>query len=269
MDDSHAIVPVPNTRTVIPYQEAKDFSIVAAKSNLFLNKDISTSEKALAVIMIGREMGIGPAASLRGIFMINGVPSLSSRLMAGLIRSSGDYDYETLERTDKASTIQILRKVRGKWVALTPTTRFTIEDAKRAGLIKGGSPWEKYPRNMTWARALSDGFGIHCPHLANGMPIYSHDDAESAPEPVEKVDNSQVPDAEFEPVAAPREVLPPTPEELEQGYTTSESQAQEIRDLAQRKKSQVPAILNYHQVGDLRNLSQDAYLSVKKILEAK
>jgi len=52
---------------------------------------------------------------------------------------------------------------------------FTIEDAKTAGLYRQSSPWEKYPRNMVFARAITNGARWYCPDVFNG-PIYTPDE---------------------------------------------------------------------------------------------
>jgi hypothetical protein len=56
---------------------------------------------------------------------------------------------------------------------LTPSSEFTIEDAKKAGLLTSGNrgSWEKYPRNMLFARALSNGAKWHCADIFGG-PVY-------------------------------------------------------------------------------------------------
>ena len=174
MDNSRALVPVQTGNKALSFPELKEFAEVAAASTYFLSKDVTNKNKALALMMIGRELGLGPAASLRGIYLINGVPNLTARTMSSLIKMSGEFDYKTIRREDTVAEVAILRRVEGKWVQQEPTCVFTVADAKRAGLFdKKSTPWNQYPRNMCWARALSDAFGIHCPHLACGMPVYA------------------------------------------------------------------------------------------------
>jgi hypothetical protein len=271
MDNSTALIPAPIKREVLPYEQCQHFAGVAAASKLFLSKEITNPEKALAIIMIGREMGLGPAASIRGIYMINGMPSLSARVMASLIKQSGEWDYETLKWDNKGSEIQFLKRVAGKWVPQTPTSSFTMEDAKLAGVLnRKDSPWLHYPKNMCWARALSNGFGIFCPHLANGLPVYGVSDEETrtpanAPGAAGFAQaGSDIPDAEFEPLK-----LFPVPEiKSEPGEKLTEEQVGKLLALAGQKGASVEAIRLHHKVADIKELSQVAYEKVMKVLEA-
>lgn len=271
---STSLVPARPRREVISYEQAKDFALVAAQSGFFLSKEITNQNKAMALIMIGRELGLGPAASIRGIYLINGVPSLSARVMSSLIKMSGEYDYKTLKREDKVATIAILRLEEGKWIQQEPTCTFTTEDAKRAGLIKPGSGWDKYPRSMCWARALTDSFGIHCPHLASGMPVYAEADEvlettqvqrpQNAPQRLDVSPPTQdIPDAEI--------VAPEQPQAVRGagvGYLPEEN-VQRLITIAKEKGSSLEAIKMHHKVKNLYDLSKEAYLKIMKVLESK
>lgn len=272
---STALVPIPIKRQVISYAEAKDFALVAAQSKMFLNKDITNENKAMALIMIGREMGLGPAASIRGIFLIDGVPNISSRVMAGLIKASGDWDYKTLQWTDKVAEIQFLQSGgHGKWDPQTPTSVFTLEDAKRAGLLdKKGGVWQKYPRNLLWARALTNGFGIFCPHLANGMPVYGLDEQEVKVLETPGIDKKALPsldlsqldqepqEAEFEPANKPQ--APAV------AGSITEEQYNQLVDLANKKGSALEGIRQYLKLKYMKDMTQEQYTSVMRVLEAK
>ena len=47
------------------------------------------------------------------------------------------------------------------------TSSFSIKDAERANLLKGNN-WRAYPRNMLFARAISNGCKWFCPDLFAG-----------------------------------------------------------------------------------------------------
>lgn len=48
------------------------------------------------------------------------------------------------------------------------THKFTIEDAKKAGLVKPNSGWTKTPSNMLRARVLTNAVGMLCPEIYTG-----------------------------------------------------------------------------------------------------
>jgi hypothetical protein len=50
-----------------------------------------------------------------------------------------------------------------------------MEDAKRANLT-GKDNWTKYPRNMLFARALSNGQKWYAPDVFNGATVYTPDE---------------------------------------------------------------------------------------------
>jgi len=79
-----------------------------------------------------------------------------------------------------SETCSILFKQRdsladGGWADLGKFT-YSLEDAKRVGLVKTGSSWEKYPSNMLFARAISSGVRIYCPDVFNGVVVYTPDE---------------------------------------------------------------------------------------------
>jgi hypothetical protein len=50
-------------------------------------------------------------------------------------------------------------------------TTFTIEDARKAGLIRPRSPWETHPARMLWARASKYVVTDYAPHVALGLAL--------------------------------------------------------------------------------------------------
>ncbi len=120
------------------------------------------SAQAYAKIARGVELGIGPSVSMSEIDIIEGKPSLSSALMAALIRRSPRYDYREITCTPDMAEIEFLRDG-----VVLGVTRFSIADAKRAGL-DGKKNWQRYPDTMCWWRAMSKGANRHCPDVFGG-----------------------------------------------------------------------------------------------------
>lgn len=135
-------------------------------------------ENAAAKVMAGMELGIGPMASIRGIHMIKGKPSLSGDLLASLVKRSGRYDFRSSVKADRA-TVTIYD--RGE--ALDPVD-FTIDDAKTAGLTSSDM-YKKYPGDMLFNRAMVRAVKRHCPEVGGGA-VYIEDGDEplgEAPSP--------------------------------------------------------------------------------------
>jgi hypothetical protein len=148
---------------------------VMARSGLF--PDITRVSQAVVKVLAGRELGIGPFAAMSDIHIIEGKPVIGARILAALVRQSAVYDYEVVEWTNERCAIDFYRHGQ----KLEPTVTFDQEDAKRAELDKptrAGKPSThmRFPRNMKFARAMSNGVGLHCPDLTAGAPVYTPDE---------------------------------------------------------------------------------------------
>jgi len=99
--------------------------------------------------------------------------------MAMLVKRSGNYDYRIKEHTDKVCTITFYQRDGDKWVEVGGSS-FSMEDAKRADLLKPDSGWMKFPRAMLFSRAISQGARIYCPDAIGG--VYTDEEIRSIPD---------------------------------------------------------------------------------------
>jgi hypothetical protein len=129
-----------------------------------------------AAILTGREMGLGPMASLRGIDVIEGRPSLTAQMLAARIFAAG-HTIEWVKASDRACTVRITR---GDGLSTAEVT-WSLADAQRAGLA-GKKVWQQYPRHMLRARALSECASMACPDVALGIDVAETDAPEQRPE---------------------------------------------------------------------------------------
>src|SRR4029077_8382708 len=124
---------------------------------------------------------------------------------------------------------------------LTPSSVFTLEDAERAGLK--GDNYRKFPRNMLFARAITNGARVHCPEVFVGA-VYTPDelvDGEVVLEPSEPPEPPPDVSPEGGPQRAPEatEAAPadPVPDPEEEAvpvvhvYPVTEAQSAEIKRL--------------------------------------
>ena len=139
--------------------------------------DTRGQAQVLAKVWAGRELGLGPVAAMGGLLLIKGRISLTSNVMAALIKRSRRYNYKVTKLTNEECSILFTDS--GEECG---TSTFTMNDAKLAG-IAGGDNWRKYPRNMLFARAISNGFRWFCPDLS-GQPAYMPDELD-APTPLD------------------------------------------------------------------------------------
>jgi hypothetical protein len=139
-----------------------------ARSGFF--QDSKDAAQAAVKVMAGAELGFGPVASMTGIYIVKGKVTLSANLLAAAIKAHPRYDYKVLEHDDTHCAIEFRDKTTGE----TNLSEYTIEDAKKQGLA-GGDNWTKTPRNMLFARAMSNGVKWFAPDV-QGAPIYVPED---------------------------------------------------------------------------------------------
>lgn len=148
------------------YDDVEKAARAMAGSGFF--QDTRQASQAIVKIMAGRELGFGPFASMTGVNIIQGKPAFGANIMAACVKKSGRYNYRVTEMTDKVCTIEFMEKMDGKWLT-SGVSSFTIEDAKKAGTKN----LEKFPRNMLFARAMSNGVRWFCPDVMNGSVAYT------------------------------------------------------------------------------------------------
>lgn len=134
------------------------------KSGYF--QDVTDASKAIVKILAGREFGFGAFASMTNIHIIQGRPSVGASLMASAVKGSARYDYRIRQMDEKACSIEFFERVDGKLESLGTST-FNLDDARKAGTKN----LDKYPRNMLFARAISNGVKWYCPDVF-GSAVY-------------------------------------------------------------------------------------------------
>lgn len=151
---------------VTSYDEIERAALAMAKSGYFA--DVKDQAQAVVKILAGQEIGFGPFASMRNVNIIKGSPSINANLMASAVKGSQKYDYRLKELTNTACVIEFYQIINGKYESIGVSS-FTIEDARKAGTQN----LEKYPRNMLFARAMSNGVRWYCPDVTNGNAVYT------------------------------------------------------------------------------------------------
>lgn len=130
------------------------------KSGFF--KETRDLSQAVVKIMAGAEMGFGPFASMKGVDVIEGKTAISAGLIAAAIGRGGKYRYRVREHSETACAIEFFEGKESLGIS-----RFGIDDAQKAGLA-GKQVWKQYPRNMLFARAMSNGARWYCADVFAG-----------------------------------------------------------------------------------------------------
>jgi hypothetical protein len=125
-------------------------------------KDAAGFGQAVTKIIAGLEIGVAPFQAMRGLHIINGQPTLSAGLVGALVKRSGRYNFLPQTTNDEECILDWYEN--GELVG---QSRFTMSDAQRAGLTKNPS-WSKYPTDMLFARALTQGARRFAPDCFGG-----------------------------------------------------------------------------------------------------
>jgi hypothetical protein len=144
----------------LPISELMNLAKAFAESGMF--SDTKSAAQAIVKIQAGQEIGIPPFAAMTGIHIIQGKPTIGAGLIASRLKGSGKYDYRVVEASEKVCSIDFYQ---GNTKIGNST--FTIEDARKA-LTKN---IDKFPKNMLFARAISNGVKWYCPDIFSG-PVY-------------------------------------------------------------------------------------------------
>lgn len=130
-------------------------------------KDSGDIAKAVVKVMAGAELGIAPFAAMSGIHIVQGRPTLSSNLIATLVKNDGRYNYRVRVANDSECVIVWFED--GQECG---ESSFTMQEAQTAQLT-GKAVWKQYPSDMLFARALTRGARRFAPGIFGGAPVYT------------------------------------------------------------------------------------------------
>lgn len=144
------------------------------KAGGFLPTHLRGEGEIVAVVLAGRELGIGPMASIRSIKIVKGNVTLDAALQLGLmIRAGLKYRWLADGSDGKTASIELSREGQEPYVST-----FTLAFAERAGLLKDGGNWKSYPQAMLRARAISAAGKAYCPDIMAGIYLPDEIDGE-------------------------------------------------------------------------------------------
>jgi hypothetical protein len=149
--------------------DANEFQVILKTSEMlvrtgFLPAAIKTPEQALAIILTGRELGIGTMAALNTINVIQGKPTVSPQLMLALIERSGQL--ENIEITvDAAGGVQCVMKRKGR----TAHAEYFGKDEAAAMQLAGKDNYKKQAQTMYRWRAVAACARVVFPDVILGL----------------------------------------------------------------------------------------------------
>ena len=215
---------------IMPVNEIQVMAKAFAESGMFT--DAKQMGQAFVKIQAGQEIGIPPFAAMSGIHIIQGKPTLGAGLIASAVKGSGKYDYKVPQLDDKICSIDFYQGTEK-----IGNSTFTIEDAKKA-LTKN---IDKFPKNMLFARAISNGVKWFCPDVFSG-PVYV-------------------------PEEMPEVTIETTHEVVNEAPTMNQSQHKKLIDTATAER--LDEVLNMIEEGKLNASSAQVLTLEEKLIELK
>ena len=170
------------------FDDAWRFWQMVAKTD-FAPKDFKNKPEAcLLAGQHGAELGLGPMQSLQCIAVINGRPTIWGDAALALVQASPVCEYvsEGIDGDgDKMAAICVAKR---RGYPQASTVRFSVDDAKKAGLWGKSGPWSQYPRRMLQLRArgfaLRDAFPDVLKGLVTAEEAQDYPQSEPARDPV-------------------------------------------------------------------------------------
>ena len=192
--------------------EAVTFSEMLSNSNMVPKAYQGKPQDILVCVQWGMEMGLAPMQALQNIAVINGKPSVYGDAMMALVQASpvceDVEEYFENEGTPNPVAVCVAKRKGRKPV----TAKFSVEDAKRAGLWAKQGPWSAYPKRMMQMRArgfaLRDAFPDVLKGLISAEEAADYPD-EAKPRPTSKPANPLDLVAKPEPMAIPAQTSDP------------------------------------------------------------
>lgn len=134
------------------FEQLWKFAEIISNSDLAPKDFKGKAQNAFIAMQMGGEVGLNPMQSIQNIAVINGRPCMYGDALLALAQAHPAYEWinETItgEGMEKMAVCEIKRKN-----APVHTAKFSVADAKQAGLWGKAGPWSAYPGRMLQMRA--------------------------------------------------------------------------------------------------------------------
>jgi hypothetical protein len=139
--------------TLQTFDDAFRFAKMVSASD-FAPKDFKGKpESCLLAIQHGSEVGLSPMQSLQSIAVINGRPTIWGDAALALVQASPACEYVKEYTEGQGDTLTAVCEAKRRGYPAPTVSRFSMADAKRAGLAGKSGPWSQYPERMLALRA--------------------------------------------------------------------------------------------------------------------
>lgn len=164
------------------FDDAFRFSKMVAASE-FAPKDFKGKpESCMLAIQHGSEVGLSPMQSLQSIAVINGRPTIWGDAALALVQSSPVCEYVKEFTEGQGDNLTAVCEAKRRGYPAPTVSRFSMADAKRAGLAGKTGPWSQYPERMLALRAR--GFALRNAFADALRGLITAEEAQDYPTPI-------------------------------------------------------------------------------------
>ncbi len=174
-----------NNEKMSEWEETMEKAQVMLTSK-FLPEHIKTAPQAVAIALMGRELGLGMMESFRSINVIQGKPTLSVALMLGLAQKKGIIEDMKIEVEPNAQNPVKVRCIITRKGQSPHTEEFGDEEARAMGLLYKDN-YKKQKFTMYKWRATGNCLRVTCGDVLHG--VYTPEELGAE---VEVIDGEQV-----------------------------------------------------------------------------
>lgn len=148
--------------------EAMEFSKMLSESQMVPKQYQGKPQDIMVCVQWGMEIGLAPLQALQNIAVINGKPSVYGDAAMALVQASpvceDVQEFFEGEGGELTAVCVATRKGRKPVIA-----KFSVNDAKRAGLWAKQGPWSAYPKRMMQMRARGFALRDAFPDVLKGL----------------------------------------------------------------------------------------------------
>jgi hypothetical protein len=132
-------------------------------------KNIERPETVFVAVQMGLEVGLSPMQAVQNIAVVNGRPTIWGDAMLGLVRGSGLLTSISETTSGEGDSVTATCTVTRCNDPGETVGKFSVADAKRAGLWGKTGPWTQYPRRMLQMRARGYALRDKFPDVLKGL----------------------------------------------------------------------------------------------------
>lgn len=169
-DKTLAIIEANRNGALVPrnFEGVYRLSQIMAASGM-MPKGMEKVESVFVAVQYGLEVGLSPISAVQNIAVVNGRPTIWGDAMLGLVRGSGLLTSISETTTGEGDATAAVCTVTRRDDPGETVGRFSVADAKRAGLWGKAGPWTQYPRRMLQMRARGYALRDKFPDVLKGL----------------------------------------------------------------------------------------------------